>query len=298
LSEYCIEEYRFIMRNSMKDPRDAKPSNLVQSLQRVSLLLDTLGQRSQGSSVRDLSQRVKLPKATTHRLLSSLQYLGYVRQDPETRNYFLGFKLVELGNLLLAQLDLRREAEPFLRGLAERTNETVHLVFLDRYEIVYIDKLETNQTSGGLKMASRIGSRNPAHSSAVGKVLLAHLPAGEFEEFVRLQGLPRRTEKTITDPLRFREHLKAVRGQGFALDEEENEKGIRCVAAPVYNAAGTPAAAISVSAPAFRISRKPVEDFLRKEVMETAREISRRLGYRGGLLEGTPYPGIPPGRGR
>jgi DNA-binding IclR family transcriptional regulator len=122
--------------------RDSKPNNLVQTIERASFILDILGENPQGIAIRELSAKIKLPKGTTHRLLSSLSYFGYVRQDPKTRNYFLGLKLVELGNLLLSQLDLRKEAEPLLRDLAERTKETVHMVFLDRNEIVYIDKVE------------------------------------------------------------------------------------------------------------------------------------------------------------
>src|SRR4030042_3494290 len=127
-----------------------KPNNLVQTIERASLILDILGQSPQGISIRELSGKISLPKGTTHRLLSSLSYFGYVRQDSNTRNYFLGFKLVELGTLLPSQLDLRKEAEPFLRDLAERTKETVHMVFLDRGEIVYIDKVELDHTPSGL----------------------------------------------------------------------------------------------------------------------------------------------------
>src|SRR4030067_1609274 len=119
----------------MTPPQESKPNNLVQTIERVSQILDILGQNPQGISVRDLSSKVSLPKGTTHRLLSSLTYLGYVRQDSKTRDYSLGFKLVELGNLLLGQLDLRKEAEPFSRELAEKTKETVHIVVLDRNEI-------------------------------------------------------------------------------------------------------------------------------------------------------------------
>src|SRR4030066_2183202 len=150
----------------MTPPQESKPNNLVQTIERVSFILDILGQNPQGISIRDLSARVKLPKGTTHRLLSSLTYFGYVRQDPRTRNYFLGLKFVELGQILLQQLDLRKEAQPFLRDLAERTKETVHLVILDRNEVVYIDKLETDQNPSGLKMDSKKGLRQPPHSSS------------------------------------------------------------------------------------------------------------------------------------
>jgi len=266
----------------MSPDRDSKPNNLVQTIERASSILDILGQSPQGISIRELSSKIKLPKGTIHRLLSSLSYFGYVRQDPKTRNYLLGFKLVELGNLLLNQLDLRKEAEPFLKDLAERTKETVHMVLLDRNEVVYIDKVETDQHTSGLRMASRVGLRNPAHSSAVGKVLLAHFSEEELNNFTKEKGLLKRTENTITDPGRLREHLSIVRAQGYAIDDEENEKGIRCVAAPIYNEVGKPVAAMSISGPAFRITKKVIQESLKKEVMETALKISQRLGFRRG----------------
>jgi DNA-binding IclR family transcriptional regulator len=262
-------------------PREvSKPNNLVQTIERVSSILDILAQSAQGISIRELSSNIGLPKGTTHRLLSSLLYFGYVRQDPKTRNYFLGLKFVELGQILLSQLDLRKEAEPFLRDLAERTKETIHLVILDRNEIVYIDKVETDQNPSGLKMASRIGLRNPAHSSAVGKMILANFSEEELQNFFREKSLPRRTENTITDPVQLREHLKIVRKQGYAVDDEENEKGIRCVAAPIYNEAGKTVAAISITGPAFRVTKKIIQESLKKEVTDTAFKISERLGFR------------------
>ncbi len=265
----------------MDAQQELKPTNLVQTIERVSQILDILGQNPQGITIRDLSLKVDLPKGTTHRLLSSLSYFGYVRQDSKTRNYFLGFKLVELGNILLSQIDLRKEAEPFLRDLAERTKETVHMVILDRNEVVYIDKVELDHNPSGLRMASRIGLRNPAHSSAVGKVLLAHLSDEALNHFFRGKGLLKRTENTITDIARLKEHLKMVRNQGYAMDDEENEKGVRCVGAPIYDEAGNAVAAISISGPAFRITKKVAQEILKKEVMETALKISQRLGYRG-----------------
>jgi IclR family KDG regulon transcriptional repressor len=273
-----MEQYFVLRYRNMAPSRSQKPNNLVQTIERTSLILDILGQSPQGISIRDLSEKIKLPKGTTHRLISSLSYFGYARQDSKTRNYFLGFKLVELGNLL-SQLDLRREAEPFLRDLAERTKETVHMVFLDRGEIVYIDKVELDHNPSGLRMASRVGLRNPAHSSAVGKVLLSHLTEEELNDLIQEKGLPKRTENTITDSIQLKEHLKAVRAQGCAVDDEENERGIRCVAAPIYNETGRAVAAISISGPAFRVTKKVVQETLKKEVMETASKISERLGF-------------------
>jgi len=258
-----------------------KPGNLVQTIERVALILDRVGTHPQGVAIKDLSGALGLPKGTVHRILSSLSYFGYIRQDRETKNYLLGLKLMELGALLGSQLDLRRVAEPVLRELAEKTGEAAHMVILDHGEVVYIDKIDAKQPTGGLVMSSRVGARNPAHSCAVGKVLLSHLPEEALENLIREKGLPARTANTITDPRRLREHLKAVRAQGYAVDDEENERGLRCLAAPILDGRGTAVAAISVSGPAVRVAKKTLQDVFRKEVVGAAAEISRRLGFNG-----------------
>jgi len=256
-----------------------KPTNLVQSIERASSILDVLGKNPQGISVKEVSAQVSLPKGTTHRLLSSLAYFGYVQHNAKTRHYSLGFKLVELGNLLLSQLDLRTEAKPFLTDLSKMTQETVHLVVLDKNEVLYIDKVESNDNTSSLRMASRVGSRTPAHSCAVGKVLIAHLSEGELEEFIKGTGLPKMTENTITDPIQLKENLKLVRSQGYVVDDEENEKGIRCVAAPIRNEIGIVVAATSISGPAIRITRKRIKETLKNEIKDTSLKISRKLGF-------------------
>ena len=258
----------------------SKPNNLVQTIQRVSLILERVGQNSQGMSIKDLSAGLNLPKGTIHRILSSLSYFGYIRQDPETKIYFLGLKLMDLNAQLSNQLDFRKVAEPVLRDLAEKTKQTAHLVILDRDEVVYVEKIETQQQAGGLKMASRVGSRNPMHSSAVGKVLLSYFSEEALEDFLQKKGLPRRTANTITDPEGFRDHLKIVRSRGYAIDDEENEQGIRCVGAPIFDRKERPVAAISVSGSVFQMTKKAVNDVMKGEVMAAAAEISRRLGFR------------------
>jgi IclR family KDG regulon transcriptional repressor len=260
----------------------SKPNNLVQTIERVSLILEMVGQNSQGMSIRDLSASLNLPKGTIHRILSSLSYFGYIRQDPETKIYFLGLKLMDLNAQLSNQLDFRKVAEPVLRDLAEKTKQTAHLVIYDRNEVVYVEKIETQQPAGGLKMASRVGSRNPAHSSAVGKVLLSCFSEEALEDFLQKKGLPRRTANTIIDPDAFREHLKIVRRQGYAMDDEENEQGIRCVGAPIFDGKGRPVAAISVSGSVFQVTKKVVHDVMKGAVMAAAAEISRRLGFQNG----------------
>lgn len=262
-------------------PSSHKPGNLVQTIERVSLILDMVGQYPKGMTIKDLSGGLKLPKGTIHRILSSLSYFGYVRQDPETKNYSLGLKLMELSALLGSQLDLRKTAEPVLRDLVEKTGEAAHMVILDRNEIVYIDKMEAKQPTGGLVMSSRVGARNPAHSCAVGKVLLSYFSEEELWNLIREKGLPQRTASTITEPALLKEHLQIVRIQGYAVDDEENERGIRCLAAPIFDGRGRPIAAISVSGPAVRVTKKIIQDVFKKEVMKAASEISRRLGFNG-----------------
>jgi len=260
-------------------PSPPKPRNLIQTIERASLILDRIGQNPKGMSIHDLHVGLRLPKGTIHRILSSLSYFGYARQDSETKNYFLGFKLMELGSLSANQLDLRKVAEPILRNLVEVTGETAHMVVIDRNEIVYIDKHETLQARGNLRMFSRVGARNPVHSCAVGKMLLSLLPEEQVDRIIGETGLPQRTSNTITSLARFKEHLKTVRNQGYAIDDEENERGIRCVGAPVFDETGAAVAAISVSGPTVRVTKRLIADSLAKEVMRSAMEISRRLGF-------------------
>ena len=259
---------------------EQKPGNLVQTIERVSTILDVMAQSARGISLKELSAKVGLPKGTTHRLLSSLAYFGYVRQVSENKNYQLGFKLVELGNRLLDQLDLRGQARPFLIRLCKRTRETAHLVVLDQFEALYVDKVESDEKPGGLQMVSRIGSRMPAHCCSVGKVFLAQLSDQELDTLIKKKGLKKRTANTITEADKLKQHLKIVRQKGFAVDDEENEKGIRCVGAPILNRQGKVIAAISISGPTVRITKKRIRQTLKNEVLRTASDISREFGYR------------------
>ena len=272
-----------IHRNAISDSETdipmVKPNNLVQTIERVAAILDLVGEDPQGVSIRNLSSKLGLAKGTVHRLLASLSYVGYVRQDTLSRNYFLGFKLLDLASMVGSQLDLRTIAGPLLRDLADRSKETVHMVVWDQGEVVYIQKDEPPLAMGGLRMASRVGARNPAHSCAVGKALLSHLSDEELRDFICSKGLQVRTPHTITDATALREELRSVRAQEYAVDDEENEKGIRCVGAAVMGTSGRPVAAISVAGPAFRMTKKVIQDVLGKEVVEVAAEISRRLGY-------------------
>jgi IclR family transcriptional regulator, KDG regulon repressor len=256
-----------------------KPANLVQTIERTALILEILGHSPSGMSLGELSEKVELPKGTTHRLITSLAYFDFIRQEQTTKNYHLGFKLVDLGNLLLSQIDLRSQARPFLINLSEKVEETVHLVVLDRDKALYVDKVDLHPRVSGLQMVSRLGSRISLHCSSVGKVLLAYMDIPDAERLISDTGLDQRTKNTITDPKKLVQHLSLVRKNGYAIDNEENEEGIRCVAAPIRNGNGRVEAAMSISGPTTRISMERVETELKKLVCETAKKITAQMGW-------------------
>jgi DNA-binding IclR family transcriptional regulator len=187
---------------------------------------------------------------------------------------------VDLGNLLLSQIDLRSEARPYLIHLSELVKETIHLVVQDGDKALYIDKVDLYLKSSGLQMISRLGSRIGLHCSSVGKVLLANMEKHEVEAIISKTGLIKRTANTITNTARLMRHLASIRQNGFAIDDEENEEGIRCVAAPIRNESGRVAAAMSISGPTTRITMERIETDLKIRVCETANQISGKLGYR------------------
>jgi IclR family KDG regulon transcriptional repressor len=264
----------------MVAPSASPPANLVQAIARAAVIMDRLGQFPQGLSVGEVAAETGLAKGTVHRLLSSLVYFDFVRQDARTRRYQLGFKLVDLGNRLLNQIDLRDDARPYLLALAEEVQETVHLVVRDQADALYIDKVALHPESLGLQMVSRIGARTALHSSAVGKILLAALRDDEVAAIIAQRGLARQTDKTIVAPDELYKHLATIRRQGFAVDDEENEKGIRCVGAPIRDADGCVVAAVSISGPTARVTRMRVSRSLRHKVCATAVKISRQIGFR------------------
>ena len=263
--------------------RKTKNPGSVQAIERGCRILDHLSVGKQSYSIQDLSLSLNLPKPTIHRILSTLRNFGFVAQDELSREYHLGFRLVELGHTVLDRIDLRKVAEPFIASLSRIVQETVHLVILDQGEIVYLDKVEEVDDQRSLRMASRIGMRNYAHSCAVGKVLLATLPDVELDEIIAQKGLQRLTKNTIVHLEELKKHLADVKTQGYAIDDEENEEGIRCVAAPVRNDRGGVIAAISISGPSVRMTEERIHNKLKKQVMKSALQISKKLGYKSGF---------------
>ncbi|MFP4016510.1 MAG: IclR family transcriptional regulator [Halanaerobiales bacterium] len=250
-----------------------KPGQFVKSLDRSLDIIEELVFSDKNLGVTELSNRLGLHKSTVHRLLATLVYRGYVEQDEYDR-YREGLKLFEIGGIVLNKLDLRKRLKPYLMQLQEDTTETIHLGILDGREIVYIDKEETTET---IRMYSEVGRRIDAYCTSLGKVLLAYKNI-DIVDLYRDKTLRKYTDNTITDMGELRRHLDHVRKQGFAVDNEEQELGIRCIGGPIFDYQGEICAAFSIAGPTTRMTVQRVES-LAKKVIKYSQIISSSLGY-------------------
>lgn len=248
----------------------------VQSVERAVRLLEVLRDHPDPMSVADLAKALDLSPSTVHRLVNTLKNCKLVDQDPADRRYRLSLRILLFAKAILDRFDLRERAHPFLGELSKEVGETVFMGILDGFELVYVDHVDS--LDHGLRMTPQIGRRQDAHTTALGKVLLAHLPAHQLEVFLASGPFPRRTENSITDPHVLRGELEAVRQRGYALDRQESEIGICCVAVPLRGPSGQVEAAISVSGPSTRMDRNGLESRLRSSLQATAARISRAIG--------------------
>jgi len=224
----------------------------VNSLKRALRILELLAEEGKALGVTELGRRLSLDKSMVHRLLATLSGSGYVEQDPETRKYALGLKIVELAGLKLNSIQMRSVLKPVLKELVAQTGESAHLAVLVDREIIYLDKEEGTSV---LTVRGGVGLRCPPHSSAVGKVLLAYLSDEVVTEILRKSGLPRFTERTIVSLSALKTQLADVRQQGFGIDDEETFLGVRCLAAPVRDHRGAVVASIGLSGPVQQVSQ-------------------------------------------
>ncbi len=201
---------------------------------------------------------------------------GLLEQDRDNGKYHLGIALFRLGALVRRRMNVSNEARPYLYDLREKINETVHLAILDGSEIMYVYNLESTQA---IRMRSDIGVRKPAYCTAEGQAILAFQPAEVIERVVAA-GLAPRTPKTLTSADKFIKALGVVRQRGCAIEDEESELGMVCIAAPIRDDSGDVVAAVGIAGPLMRLSKKSIAAFL-PHVIATADLVSVRLGYRG-----------------
>ena len=247
----------------------------IQVLDRVFQIVNLLAEERNGASLTEVAAKLKLTKSTAHRLMMVLEAERYVDRDPNSGRYGLGSRIMELGLRAAGRLDVYSAARPRLQSLMEETGETAHLAVLRDGDVVTLMAVESRQT---LRAPRAPGARTPAHCTSLGKSILAHVPAEELKQYLAQCSFPTFTPKTIHCEERLLADLRLVRRRGYAIDDEEWELGLRCLAATVYDRTGLPVAAIGISGPVFRISRERIST-LARAVSTTARSISESLGY-------------------
>ncbi len=250
------------------------------AVERTLLILEAAAQREGGMSNADFSRKLKIPKSSASYILRTLEQHGYLRRDGDDGRYRLGMKVLSLSRAALGGIDVRELALPIMRHLVDRIHITTHLAILDHGEAVYVEKVEAPSF---IKMNTWIGRRMEVHSTAVGKSLLAYLDSKERDAILRQRGLKKLTTHTITTLPRLLQELERVRQLGYAVDDEENSWGARCVGAPIFNGDGQAEAAIAFTGILNDVPRDAVPH-IADMLKEAARRISHQLGYRG------PYP--------
>ena len=225
------------------------------------------------ASLEELSRSAHLAKPTTYRFLLTLRNLGYVRKDDGDR-WFLTMKLFAVGSKALDHIELPKVARPIAERLSADLGETVHMGVLDEGEALYVLKIESKYT---IRMYSRVGKKIPLYCTAIGKVLLADLPEDERKAAIAEMKLVPFTPHTIRDGEALEKELERVRAEGFAVDAEEHEEGVACIAAPIRDHSGRAVAAMSMSWPTFRFDEERRAE-CRERIMAAAAEISSVLG--------------------
>jgi DNA-binding IclR family transcriptional regulator len=235
-------------------------------------ILETIRESRSGLSLADLARSLGLPKPTAYRIMATMEGRGYISRNP-SGHYQMTRKLFDLQQNDPDEQILLRAAQPVMQRLVDSSRETVNLGVLDAGEVVVISTVESPQS---IRMTSKVGNRRYLHSTALGKVLLSALPEKEVQRLIRIQGLPRLTPRTLVTRTALAAELDLVRRQGFALDNEENEPDGRCLGAPIAATGSRVVAALSISAPIFRMDMARALT-LAAELMDSCRVISRAL---------------------
>jgi DNA-binding IclR family transcriptional regulator len=249
----------------------------VPAVQRALLILDFLARSRRGATISQLTRALHLPKSTSHALLLTLERCGYAQRDPHGGRYRLGLRLYGLANVALSGISLCEQAAPFLRHLAEQTRSTVHMAVLEDGEAVLIEKV----APAGMpvpRIATWEGKRMGLHCTALGKALLTYVAESEMEKFVKKQGLLRHNENTVVSLTKLKDQCASIRRMGYSIDDEEEEIGVRCIGAPVFDGSQKVVAAVSIAGTTGQLSEiGPFAALVKK----TAGAISAHLGFPG-----------------
>lgn len=251
----------------------ASKTHSVPALERALSIMEVLSRSKKGRTLSQLTRDLGLPRSSVHCLLLTFERCGYLQREPKTGRYRIALRVCDLAHTALSGITLREEAVPVLRNLMQECGLTVHMGIPEQGQGVLVEKLEP---PGQFRIATWVSKRLDLHCTAVGKSLLAHLPAQEVAELIGKRGLLRHNDNTICSARKLKEELDRVRQRGYAVDDEEEEIGIRCVGAPVFNEHGQVVAAVSIVGTTSQIGPENCE-MLAGKVMTAAREITDRL---------------------
>lgn len=262
------------MAHSKPTKTDADDKSRIQSIAKMMGVLECFSTVNRHLSLTQLAAMSGLPRPTVHRMLSAMKEIGFIEQDVRNGSYGLGIRLFELGNIALANMDILREAKPFIDKLCKLSGESSHLGVFNGFEVVVVEREEpSDRQSSGI----RPSEASPAHCTGVGKALLA-FQRPEVIEQVIAGGLKAYTKTTIATASELRRELAGIRKRGYAIDNAEHQEWVRCVAAPIRNSSGHVFASVSVTGPADRMTDGKMAS-LAPLLVQTADAISRQIGY-------------------
>jgi DNA-binding IclR family transcriptional regulator len=256
--------------------RDSAPQGTykVQALDRAFAVLDLLSESETPLGLAQVASSLQLHKSTAHRFLMVLEHHRMVERTTSGK-FRLGLRLFDYGNRAIEQYDLRDRAQPHLRRLVAETEETAHLCVLESARVIYLDKIEPTRS---VRMITRIGASNPIHCTSVGKAILAFLPEDRAAEVLRKIRFERFTTRTLVTAEALKTEMEKTRRRGYAVDDEEFEEGLRCIAVPLLDAQRQPVAAVSISGPSFRVTAQKLPS-IANHLLQCVRGISVDMGY-------------------
>jgi DNA-binding IclR family transcriptional regulator len=247
---------------------------LLHSVKSAMRILNLYTESRHELGVSDMARRLNLSKSTVHRLVQTLEKEGFLEKNTQTRQYRLGWNLLQLSGIVMDHMSIFREALPVIETLAEKWGEAMHLGVLEGTDFVYLHKAESPRPA---RLLSQIGKRNPASCTSGGKAILAHLPEKHLELILE-KGLPHCGPRSITCPDLFRQHMKEIRQQGYVVSVDELHSGAISIAAPIRDYSGVVVAALSMAGPTKRIPEKQIPAMV-EDIVRQSRKISELLGF-------------------
>lgn len=248
---------------------------VINSLSRGVTILRLLAAQPAGVGVTELAEKLDVDPSTAYRLLSTLERHGFASQDAETKKYLLGYGVLEIASGVLGRLSVAQISQPHLRAIAGATGENAHLAVRDRQTAVFV---ASESGSGMLRVETTLGKAEPLHCTAVGKALIADYTRHELTELFGEHLLQRYTAHTLATIDDVEAELARVRRLGYAFDDEELHPGVRCIAAPVRDRAGSIVAAFGISSPTVHLTRERTAE-IAQQICRAASAISAQLGY-------------------